>query len=298
MTNEPDVIRLGDPMIDLAESREPTLVEVVTSSAVRRTAARALHDLEAQHDHGPWVVICSATSELIAASPSYEPLAVGDWSRAVATGLRLERRDVPLAVIGLEVRDVDDDAPVRVAADWVLRSLAEIVLAERRAAIADARAGRAEALAATDALTGVGNQRAWWDRIGEEDARIERSHASDVIALVDLDDLKVVNDERGHLHGDLLLRLTAQTLRKAIRACDVVARVGGDEFAVLAVDFEGEPSVLAQRISESLDAADIHASVGVASPTEGMTLVDAYDQADRAMYAQKRRRHETSSKGA
>lgn len=296
MTNELDVIRLGEPMIDLVEPRDPTMVETATSSAVRRAATRALHDLESRHGHGPWVVICTATSEMIAASPSYDPAAVVDWSSTAVTGLRLQHREVPLEVIGLEVGDdLDEATPERVAAEWVLRSLAEIVVAERRAALADARAGRAEALAATDALTGVGNQRAWWDRIGEEDARIERSHASDVIALVDLDDLKIVNDERGHLHGDLLLRLTAQTLRKAVRACDVVARVGGDEFAVLAVDFEGEQSVLATRIAESLEAAEIRASVGVASPTEGMTLVDAYNQADQAMYAEKRRRHQRSS---
>src|SRR4051794_16586092 len=101
MTDDPHVIRLGDPMIDLVEPREPTLVEAITSSPIRRAAARALHDLETQHDHGPWVVICTATSELIAASPSYEPPAVVDWSAATATGLRVERGDVPLAVIGL-----------------------------------------------------------------------------------------------------------------------------------------------------------------------------------------------------
>ena len=296
MTNEPDVIHLDDPMIDLAEPREPTLVEAVTSQALRRAAARALHDLETQHDHAPWVVVCTATSETIAVSPSFEPAAHAGWNAPEL--FRLERTDVPLAVVAVGLTELAIDSPARVAAEWVLRSLAEIAMAERRAAIADMRAGRAEALAATDALTGVGNQRAWWDRIAEEDARIERSKASDVVALVDLDDLKVVNDERGLLHGDLLLRLTAQTLRKAVRACDVVARVGGDEFAVLAVDFDGEPSMLAERIASSLAESEIHASVGVASPVDGMSLVDAYDSADRAMYDQKRLRRRSTAAGS
>src|SRR5207253_2070780 len=161
---------------------------------------------------------------------------------------------------------------------------------------ATARAGRAEALAATDALTGLGNQRAWWDRVAEEDARIQRSEATAVVAVVDLDGLKLVNDERGHLHGDLLLRLAAQTLRHTVRTCDVVARVGGDEFAVLAVDYEAEPSVLVDRISNGLDAAGIDASVGAAVSNPGVSLVDAYARADQRMYAQKREKlHVTGS---
>jgi diguanylate cyclase (GGDEF)-like protein len=290
------VIHLGDEMIDLSDEREPTLVEVACSSAVRRAAARALHDLEKHHDHAPWIVICTATSELIAASPSFDPSDPPGWKDHLDEGLRLEPDDVPLALLGLGAPDdMSEDDPTVVAARWVVRALAEIVVAERRAAIADIRAGRAEMLAATDALTGLGNQRAWWDRIAEEDARIERSKASDVVAVVDLDDLKTVNDERGHLHGDLLLRLTAQTLKRVLRSCDVVARVGGDEFAVLAVDFDGEPSVLAERISEALGAAGIQASVGVASPSSGISLVDAYDRADRSMYAQKRNHHRRTS---
>ena len=292
MTDDPRVIHLGEEMIDLAEAREPTLAEVVCSPAVRRAAASALRELEVHHDHAPWIVICTATMELVAASPSFELDAAPDWKSRVDTGLMLAPNGVPLAVIGLGTpSEVSEDAPAVVASQWLVRALSEIVVAEQRTAVANVRAGRAEALAATDALTGVGNQRAWWDRIAEEDARIERSEGSDVIALVDLDGLKAVNDERGHLHGDLLLRLTAQTLRTAIRACDVVARVGGDEFAVLAVDFEGPPSVLHDRISAALLAAGVDASVGTASPSAGLSLVDAYDRADRAMYAQKRNRN-------
>jgi diguanylate cyclase (GGDEF)-like protein len=296
MSDEADVIDLGSDMIDLADEREPTLVDVACSPAVRRAAARALFELETHHDHAPWVVVCTSTSELIAASPSFDPALEPDWQLHLDEGLRLAPDDVPLAVVGLGAPDdMAEDDPTIIAARWVVRALAEIVVAEHRAAIANLRAGRAEALAATDALTGLGNQRAWWDRIAEEDARRERSDGSDVIAVIDLDGLKTVNDERGHLHGDLLLRLTAQTLRKTIRSCDVVARVGGDEFAVLAVDFDGEPSVLNARVAAALAAAGIEASVGVASPESGMSLIDAYDHADRAMYVDKRNRKRRTS---
>jgi diguanylate cyclase (GGDEF)-like protein len=290
-TDEHGVIHLD--VIDLAGEREPTLAEVACSTAVRRAAARALHDLESHHNHAPWIVVCTKTSELIAASPRYDPDESSGWQlRIDDVAVRLISDEVPLAVLGLGASDtISEHDPAVVAARWVMRALTEIVIAEQRAAVADQRAGRAEALAATDALTGLRNQRAWWDRIAEEDARVERSKARDVIAVVDLDDFKTVNDERGHLHGDLLLRLTATTLHRAVRACDVVARVGGDEFAVLAVDFNGEASGLSDRITAALDAAGIEASVGVASPSSGMSLVDAYDRADRSMYAQKRNRN-------
>jgi diguanylate cyclase (GGDEF)-like protein len=294
--SEERVIQLGGDVIDLVDDREPTLADVARSSAVRRAAARALHELEANHDHAPWVVICTTTSEVIASSPSFDPSCPTDWRAQLEVGLRLQPDDVPLAVVGLGAsHDVSADEPMVVAAQWIARALAEIVRAEQRAAVADVRAVRAEALAATDALTGLANQRAWWDRIAEEDARTRRSKASDVIAVVDLDDLKTVNDENGHLHGDLLLRLAAQTLRSAVRSCDVLARVGGDEFAVLAVDFEGEPAVLGERIAEALVAAGIRASIGVAAPSAGLSLVDAFDRADRAMYAHKRNRRRASA---
>ena len=292
MSDEADVIHLDREMIDLADEHEPTLSDVVRSSTIRRAAARALHDLESHHNHAPWIVICTKTLELIAASPGFDPDESSEWKCGIDdVAVRLISEEVPLAVLGLGAVDhLSEQDPAVMEARWVMRALTEIVIAEQRAAIATQRAGRAEALAATDALTGLGNQRAWWDRIAEEDARIERSDGSDVIAVIDLDGLKVVNDERGHLHGDLLLRLTAQTLRKTIRSCDVVARVGGDEFAVLAVDFEGEPSVLGNRLTTALADAGIEASVGVASPASGMSLIDAYDRADRAMYVEKRNR--------
>jgi diguanylate cyclase (GGDEF)-like protein len=291
-----DLSQPGVHIIDLADQREPTLLEVARSPAVRRAAARALHELESHHDHAPWIAICTSTSELIAASPSFDPGDRPAWTARVDDGLRLALDDAPLAVLGLGVpSDISQDHPAVVAARWVVRALAEIVLAEQRAAIANVRAGRAEALAATDALTGLANQRAWWDRIAEEDARIERSEGHDVIAVVDLDGLKTVNDDRGHLHGDLLLRLTAVTLCNAVRSCDVLARVGGDEFAVLAVDYDGEPSALGERISSALAEAGIQASVGIASPSAGTSLIDAYDRADRAMYAHKRNRRRNAS---
>ncbi|HEV3226677.1 MAG TPA: GGDEF domain-containing protein [Acidimicrobiales bacterium] len=273
-------------VIDLVEPPEPSLTEITCSPSVRRAAARALEGLEGHRPQSSWVAVCTTSSEIIATSPSCAD-SLGEWTQRVAQ--RWDAETAPLAVACLDGDDSLATEQAAAAAELVTRSLNEIVAAEYRAAIATARAGRAEALAATDALTGLANQRAWWDRIAEEDARLARSEATAVIAVIDLDDLKVVNDERGHLHGDLLLRLAGVTLRRAVRACDVVARVGGDEFAVLAVDYDGDPTVLYRRITTALAAADIQASVGVAVPTGDASLLDAYARADEAMYARKHR---------
>lgn len=281
-------------LIDLSEPHEPTLVDVVCSPQVRRAATRALRDLDERHEFGPWVAVCTETSEVVAASPSFD-LAASDLTQRIDDCPQWESDGVPLVLLGLgDIRTTRPDDAAYAAAELVVRALSDIVLAEHRAAIATARAVEAEALAATDSLTGLGNQRAWWDRIAEEEARIQRSAGSVVVAVIDLDDLKRVNDEQGHLHGDLLLRVAGQTLRHAVRSCDHVARVGGDEFAVLAVDFDGEPGVLYDRLKTALADSDIQASVGVASSSPGISLLDVYARADQLMYAQKRARRQGS----
>src|SRR5258708_27593902 len=105
MTDESDVIQLGGEVIDLAGGREPTLVDVVCSSAVRRAAARALRELESHHGHAPWIVICTTTSELVAASPSFDPAESPPWMERVSRGLQLETGAVPLAILGLAAPD-------------------------------------------------------------------------------------------------------------------------------------------------------------------------------------------------
>lgn len=291
MSRNDDVIDLdAAAVIDLAEERDPTIVEIANSAVVARAARRALEGLEAHHGRGPWVVVCAATLRIVATSPSFTDDDNLRWRARIDDGVRWGA-DVPLVVLALGWEGpLSEGDPAASAAELVVHALCEIVLAEHRAEVATLRAGRAEAMATTDALTGIGNQRAWWNRMNEEESRRARTPRPTAVAVIDLDDLKLVNDERGHLHGDLLLRLAAQTLRGAVRSFDVVARVGGDEFAVLAVDFEGDAPLLRNRIADALAGVEIQASIGVAFPTSDMTLLDAYAEADRAMYAEKRSR--------
>ena len=92
---------------------------------------------------------------------------------------------------------------------------------------------RAEHLARTDYLTGVANARYFFELAGAELNRAQRYVRPLTVAYIDVDDLKPVNDRLGHGAGDSLLRVVAESIRVRVRKSDVVARVGGDEFALL-----------------------------------------------------------------
>ena len=92
---------------------------------------------------------------------------------------------------------------------------------------------RAEKMSYTDALTGLANQRYMYKRLEEEINRARRYKRPLAFVIFDIDDLKTVNDTYGHQAGDALIKQVGQGLKKSIRAIDIVARYGGDEFCVV-----------------------------------------------------------------
>lgn len=143
----------------------------------------------------------------------------------------------------------------------------------------------------TDALTGLFNRRGWERLIAHEEERCLRYGDPAGIVMVDLDELKKTNDQRGHDAGDWMLKRTADALRGTVRDSDVVARLGGDEFAVLAVHAaEAATRRLAERISEGLRTVGVRASVGHAARNPRHGLARALRDADSAMYENKRSR--------
>jgi diguanylate cyclase (GGDEF)-like protein/PAS domain S-box-containing protein len=108
------------------------------------------------------------------------------------------------------------------------------------------------AMARTDSLTGLANRAAFLDRLGLEFARARRSGTQFAVLYLDLDRFKDINDTLGHPVGDQLLRAVGERLKGCVRETDMVARFGGDEFAVLQVDIGDTSAIegLAGKIGE------------------------------------------------
>ncbi len=147
-----------------------------------------------------------------------------------------------------------------------------------------------------DALTEAGSRHRWDEEVERAQALVDAG-VPVAVALLDLDGLKRVNDTHGHQAGDTLLQTCARALRKVLRGgSDVVARVGGDEFAVL-VPRATDTGALTARL-RSVDGTTtpagltVHVSVGVAQCPPGGRVTEALAAADAAMYVDKRRRRE------
>jgi len=156
-----------------------------------------------------------------------------------------------------------------------------------------------EASATTDYLTGLNNTRALFERLNHEISRCERQGEPLTIMVCDLDRFKEVNDRFGHNAGNRVLQAFAKGLARIGRDYDVTARFGGDEFVLVLLgmktDAVGEKilalSTLASEVSRMVCGEDIiSASVGVASfPKDGHSADALLEEADRRMYASKRR---------
>lgn len=141
--------------------------------------------------------------------------------------------------------------------------------------------------AVIDELTGLLNRRGWAQAARRELARAARAGSPVGLVLLDLDNLKPVNDAMGHAEGDRLLRETADRMRAAFRAGDVVARLGGDEFAVLLTDASADESTgTVQRLRDVTPPLG-EFSAGIATWNAGEELDEFLRRADMALYAAK-----------
>ena len=178
------------------------------------------------------------------------------------------------------------------------RLLVTILEAELQALEQSRLLERVQKDAVTDPLTGLLNRRGWDQRLEHEEARARRYGSPACVFSVDLDDLKDTNDSAGHAAGDELLCSAARVLAEVTRLTDALARVGGDEFMVLAVETDAAAAHrLHERILAGLQAAGVNASVGYAMREPAANLIKAWKEADRRMYAIKaiRRTQRTSS---
>ncbi len=127
---------------------------------------------------------------------------------------------------------------------------------------------RLERLSREDPLTGLANRRSWDESLAREFERVGRQNGSLSVILCDVDRLKEINDRFGHAVGDQVLRTTADLLRERVRASDLAARIGGDEFGILCPDTDPESArVVAEELRVRLAAL-----TESESPVPGLTL--------------------------
>lgn len=178
--------------------------------------------------------------------------------------------------------------------------LREVEALRREVAILTTANAELERVAVRDTLTPLFNRRYFMTQLDERLERLDRYGAHAAILFLDIDGLKTVNDRHGHSAGDFLLVHAAMILSTHIRASDVAARIGGDEFALILEEAD-EPTArakaeqLAQMLADSdcdYDGATlpVRASIGLTVLQPGDRAEDVLSRADADMYTAKRGR--------
>lgn len=157
-----------------------------------------------------------------------------------------------------------------------------------------------QALASTDALTGLLNRREFDEQLARALVRISRTGTALALLVIDMDGFKRVNDEFGHDAGDTVLKMAAERIEGELRKSDIAGRMGGDEFIVFLEGKETRESaaLVAGKLVDALNAPyqlpdggviTLSASMGVAlAPDDGEDLGAMFSKADAAMYKAKK----------
>jgi diguanylate cyclase (GGDEF)-like protein len=258
-------------------------------SGIPTTSLTALEGWADEHretllERGTVVVDDLATDPVLAALPREERMPFGSMCAAP-----LVFRDGLLGVLAALAHGSTVFLPGDTATLSAYATHAAIALSNARLVT------RLERQAAEDPLTGLANQRAFYRTCAAEFSRAQRSASEVSIVMLDLDHFKVINDAHGHLHGDQVLLAVADALRRSVRAHDAVARMGGEEFAILLPDADADAAYDAAerargavaRVPVAQSTLSCSAGVATASPAEA-SPVDLLALADRALYQAKR----------
>jgi len=287
--------------LEVTETAEVALVESLAALRLstgamwlrERSSYKLIHTVGLEQDQidgfahqvGPQV---AASSSAVGRSESQvDRIWAEDWN-AIRALMRVRGRTVGMMTVGTMVDRVFG------ASDLIfMAAVADQV------AIAVDRARQFASEARTDHLTGLANRREFERVMEREVALAERHERRLSLMMIDLDNLKRINDRQGHRAGDAALRLVAQQLQRVVRASDVCARVGGDEFAVAMpeTDIDRAHDVVSrlrraiQHVALSVKTPEqVEVSVGIASWRSGQDWQVAYQAADADLYEDKRRR--------
>lgn len=206
--------------------------------------------------------------------------AYGTWT------FKTERTD-GLVILGRQTLEADDDELVSFAVLQVATVL-DLVAARRQA----------ESMARIDTLIGLWNRRGLEDQIPTLHAGARRHGERLVVTVLDVDDLKAINDAQGHKAGDHAIRAVAGALRSSVRQSDVVSRWGGDEFVVVSSQQHPVADRVARRLMEAIarSGSGVRVSAGSAVWGEdGTTWEAVFGEADSRCYSEKGRHHMAQS---
>jgi diguanylate cyclase (GGDEF)-like protein len=294
--------------LDVAETAEVALVESLAALSLstgaiwmrERSSFKLLHTVGLGEDQvegfarhvGPAV---KASASAVGRSESrVDRISDHEWN-AVRAQLRVRGRTVGVLAVGAigdRLFNTEDLLFMAAVADQV--------------AVALDRAHQFSNEARTDHLTGLANRREF-ERVMEREVALSERHGHLLsLMVIDLDDLKRINDRQGHRAGDAALKLVAQQLQRVVRASDLCARIGGDELAVAMPETSiARAREVASRLRSTIRQAglgskspeQVDVSIGVAAWRTGQDWQAVYQLADAELYEDKGR-HKAARRSA
>ncbi len=221
-----------------------------------------------------------------------------------------------MADLGRKISASDDERLARPAASAVEADLSAAVIDELKAEIVSLRREvrllrianhELERVAICDTLTPLFNRRHFLSALHERISRAKRYDATSAVLFIDINRMKLINDEHGHGAGDFALVHAAQLVRAHIRDTDVAARLGGDEFAIILEEVdEAQAQAKAEQIDNVLRSTrclygttelPMSASIGWTMVRPQDTVDALIERADANMYTRKRASYEDDAEG-
>jgi len=218
--------------------------------------------------------------------------------------LKAQVLGIPIVVLtGIDDEEIALCAVQQGAQDYLVKQKinTEIIFRVIRFAIERQKLQDAvRSLALIDDLTGLFNRRGFFTLAEHHLKLAERMHKNFYLIFSDIDDMKKINDDFGHLQGDLVLKKVAEILHSSFRDSDIIARIGGDEFVVLIPDtgdYSAERTIY--RLQENInkynkkEKKNLSLSMGITNfhPNLKFSLQDLLDKADKHLYKEKKKRH-------